>query len=191
MARGGAPANRAPPQSVSSFRGREHHSDEPLGAAGVGAGAKIAVAERFRADRAPDPRVAVRSPRSHSLSDDDESGAECGSDRERSPVQAAALALPPPATPAGRLEAVVAALVDLEAEAAPLTGRSARDRSPWPADAKKTATRVSEMATQALLKLDSIDPPDGDPAFRAARKAAIVRANALGDAMDALKARIP
>ena len=175
--------------SPSSFRGRESAPDEPLAAAGVGAGAKIAVAERFRTNRAPDARV-VASPRSHSLSDDDGVDGESESDRERSPVPAAPPP-PPPTTPAGPLDAVVAALAALEAEAEPLTSRSARDRSPWPADAKKMATRVSEMATQALLKLDSIEPPDGDAAFRAARKAAIVRANALGDAMDALKARLP
>jgi hypothetical protein len=148
--------------------------------------------DEFRAD---DPRAdlaerKVGGEEEQAREDDDGVDGESESDRERSPVPAAPPP-PPPTTPAGRLDAVVAALAALEAEAEPLTSRSARDRSPWPADAKKMATRVSEMATQALLKLDSIEPPDGDAAFRAARKAVIVRANALGDAMDALKSRLP
>ena len=178
------------------FRGRERPDDEPLAVAGVQGLEKIAIAERMRPNRAPDPRLAA-SPRSRPLTslgeDEDESDDE-EEDDEASPSPAPAPRAP--TTPADRLAAVASSLDALDADAAPLLAASTSRRAPtWPPDALKTAVWVSEFATQALLSLDAITPPDdasdeGRQAFRVARKALINRAVALGEAMDRVKGQL-
>lgn len=174
------------------FRGREcggRPEDEPLGFAGIRGGEKIAIAERMRS------RPLTSFGEDNAM--ESEGGDEDDED-ESSPSPAPAPAAPtppPPTTPADRLAAVATSLDALEADAEPLLAASAARRPTWPPDAAKTALRTSELATQALLKLDAIDPPDdaGDDerqAFRATRKALINRAVALGEKMDRVKGQL-
>lgn len=178
------------------FRGRERPDDEPLAVAGVQGGEKVSIAERMRPDRASDPSLAA-SPRLRPLTSlgEDEDDAEEEED-EASPSPAP----PPPrapTTPADWLAAVASSLDTLDADAAPLLAAStSRSRAPtWPPDALKTAVRVSEFATQALLSLDAIAAPDDASdedrqTLRMARKAFINRAVALGEAMDRVKGQL-